>query len=150
MSNLDKKQLDETIEALNSMEKEAEEFRIKYKTTDLYKEGVSEDDYVHAKLWGPFGSIYGTNVSLLKVQIYELKQKEILSLEERNQLISYYNELGLDNYGRKKPKVCWNFVRNGTCSHSSIEEYNKGQVISNFWHPGIEEKKYLKNKNNKK
>jgi len=130
MSNLDKKQL--------------EEWKQEYKTTDLYKEGVSENDYVQAKFYGPFGSICGTNVSLLKVQIYELKNKEILSLDERNQLISYYNELGLDNKGQKKPKVCWNFVRNGTCSHSSIEEYDKGQVISNLWHPGIEEKQYLK------
>ena len=69
MSNLDKKQL--------------EEWKQEYKTTDLYKEGVSENDYVQAKLYGSRGSIYGTDVSLLKVQIYELIKKENINMKEK-------------------------------------------------------------------
>ena len=83
MSNLDKKQLEEMTEALNSTEKNVEEWKKEYGTTDLYKEGVSENDYVQAKLYGSRGSIYGTDVSLLKVQIYELIKKENINIKEK-------------------------------------------------------------------
>ena len=53
---------------------------------------------------------------------------------------------GYDRNGNKKPKTCWDFVHNNKCKHTN--KYNKlGKSISNFWHPGLEEKKYLKNKN---
>lgn len=73
------------------------------------------------------------------------KQKLVLSKNNPDKLKKIYNELGLDNKGMKKPKTCWKFVKNGSCSH--YKKVNKeGVICKNLWHPGIDERLYLKSK----
>lgn len=54
--------------------------------------------------------------------------------------------LGSNSDGNKKPKVCWNYVKNDKCNHLQHIP-NEPQIIANLWHPEINEKNYLKNKN---
>ncbi len=97
------------------------------------------------KLFNGLENIAGTNTEYIKSQISELKSRERTE-DEEEKLIRYYNELGCDNKGNKKPKVCWDYIRKGGCNHIKRSELERGMVINNLWHPNKEEKEYLHKK----
>jgi hypothetical protein len=89
--------------------------------------------------------LFGTNVDKLERRINEIDKCENLSEDVIIEKASCYSELGKDSNGNKKPKVCWTFVKEGTCIHT-FKDSKIGRTISHLWHPGIEEKEYLKKK----
>lgn len=91
-------------------------------------------------------NICGTNVRWIEKKITELIAKPTLTCEEKEQLNKYYSELGRTSNGSKKPKTCWSFVDHGGCSHSKVCENDVGFIARNLWHPGNEERIYLKKK----
>lgn len=93
--------------------------------------------------------ISGTNTRYITRQIDKLSKKNSLTTEEKTQLRKYHNEIGHDNNGRKKPKVCWNYVNNLRCRHACPTSLLQGQVIGNLWHPDKDESEYLRNKTRK-
>ncbi len=101
------------------------------------KDVLDEDFY---KLFNGHDNIIGTNTSYLEKRIIELQNTPY-----KNKIPSIYNELGKDNKGRKKPKTCWKFVKNGYCNHCKTTNVN-GKIFSNLWHPGNTERNYLHNK----
>ena len=84
-------------------------------------------------------NIIGTNKRYLEKRLVELNKNQ---LKNKNKIASIYSELGKDTKGRKKPKVCWTFVKNGFCNHCINTNVN-GKIFSNLWHPGDEERSYL-------
>ena len=73
-----------------------------------------------------------------------------MTLERAKRILTQHKYLeilcGGDGNGGNKPKCCWYFIKHGKCNH--VSEYNEefGKVICNLWHPGVEERKYLKTK----
>jgi hypothetical protein len=61
---------------------------------------------------------------------------------QQNELENKRVELGFTPTGSKKPKVCWDFVKTGKCTHGWVVEKNGG-VEGGRWHPGEKEAKYL-------
>ena len=110
-------------------------------------ENLSEDEIM--KLLGAC-CLPGTNTEYINKQIKILEGKKERTVNEHKQLIKYHNELGRDNYGNKKPSVCWNYVMNGKCNHLKINSLEKGIKLNNLWHPAKEDKEYLKKKKNGK
>ena len=110
-------------------------------------ENLSEDEIM--KLLGAC-CLHGTNTEYINKQIKILEGKKERTDDENKQLIKYHNELGCDNYGNKKPPICWNYVMNGKCNHLQINSLEKGIKLNNLWHPAKEEKEYLKKKKNEK
>jgi len=110
-------------------------------------ENLSEDEIM--KLLGAC-CLHGTNTEYINKQIKILEGKKERTVDDNKQLIKYYNELGRDNNGNKKPSVCWNYVMNGKCNHLQINSLEKGIKLNNLWHPAKEEKEYLQKKKNVK
>lgn len=92
-------------------------------------------------------NIVGTNVNWIRKQISILTEKGNLTADEEKQLVKYRLELGLTPEGSRKPKVCWQYVHQTRCEHAGDNESASNRVIASKWHPGEEERIYLKNKN---
>jgi hypothetical protein len=71
------------------------------------------------------------------------KTSEEQFLKLRTKVLAY---LGGDSNENKKPTVCWNYVKNDKCSHLA-GIIHEPRIIKNLWHPEINEKNYLKDKN---
>ena len=92
--------------------------------------------------------ISGTNTRWLNKRIYQLEKLPKLSQDQLKELQNAYSQLGKIPGGKKKPKVCWDFVNNGTCSHGEIVTTNGPICVGKRYHPAPEEAEYLR-KNNK-
>ncbi len=117
-------------------------------TNEINLENCDEDKIT--ELLGACACLFGTNTDYINKQIKILESKKERTDDENKQLIKYHNELGRDNYGNKKPPVCWNYVMNGKCNHLQINLLEKGIKLNNLWHPDKEEKEYLQKKKNGK
>ena len=116
-------------------------------TNEIDLENLSDDKIM--ELLGAY-CLHGTNTEYINKQIKILEGKKERTVDDNKQLIKYYNELGRDNSGNKKPSVCWNYVMNGKCNHLQINSLEKGIKLNNLWHPDKEEKEYLQKKKNGK
>ena len=79
--------------------------------------------------------LYGTDTEYCKHIISKLKNKKNKSPEELKKLVKAYSELGMDRYGNKKKKTCWDYIK-GECPY----KYCKKR------HPEEEERLYLRKK----
>ena len=89
-------------------------------------ENLSEDEIM--KLLGAC-CLFGTNTEYINKQIKILEGKKERTVDDNKQLIKYHNELGRDNYGNKKPSVCWNYVMNGKCNHLQINSFDLQRIV---------------------
>lgn len=110
---------------------------------DIYEADFSfvDDDFYN--LFNGKENIIGTNNKYLEKKINEYNVDPI---KNKDKIAECYSELGKTPNGKKKPMVCWRFVKNGCCNHLSTNNNNIGKIYSNLWHPGIDEREYLKSK----
>ena len=100
-------------------------------------------------LFDGYDCLFGTNTDYLRKQISKLETKGELTNEDKSILYKHRCELGELSSGLKKPRVCWNYVHNGTCYHTSSSSLERGEVIGGLWHPDVDEKAYLCKKKKK-
>lgn len=85
-------------------------------------------------------NISGTNTRWLEKQ---LSDPSSLS---QTQIAEYNSELGRMPNGQKKPRTCWNYVRNGSCGCTGVKTLQQGCVFNRHWHPCDSEREYLRQK----
>ena len=105
---------------------------------------IFDEDFMN--LFNGKENIFGTNTEFLCKQKKKIESKINKSNHDKKKIIDINSELGLTHNGKKKPKTCWNFVKNGFCNHYKNNENQQGLIIKNFYHPGIEERNYLYSK----
>ena len=84
--------------------------------------------------------------AIIKRLVLETTEGFVLSDTERRELLS---QLGRDERGKSKGRVCWQYVHNAMCGHSRYNVGMQGVRIGGFWHPGTDERVYLMNKSRK-
>ena len=89
-------------------------------------------------------SVHGRNDRWIQKRIYQLEHVE-RDAAPQQELEDKRVEFGLTATGRQKPRVCWDFVRVGKCTHGWIAGEDGG-VHGGIWHPGKKEAVYLKGK----
>ena len=90
-----------------------------------------------------FDCLVGTNTSYLNKQIDMITSKDELTPDDQSSLYKMRCELGQLKTGMKKPRVCWHYVRNGSCYHTHNSSLEMGEVMGGLWHPDKNEKAYL-------
>ena len=118
---------------------------INMETKNQQKNNINYKEWKFSNIFEGRYCFFGTDTPYIKKQINILENKK-RTLDEDIQLRKYYNELGRNNTGGKKPKCCWNFIDNGVCNHTNTINFTEGQIINGLWHPDIDEKLYLKNR----
>lgn len=62
----------------------------------------------------------------------------------KDTLVALNLQLGCQPSGVKKPQTCWTYVRTGSCRCRKGPIDKNGSVYSSRWHPGPDEREYLK------
>jgi hypothetical protein len=68
-----------------------------------------------------------------------LSEIDNIPQEEKTKL---YAELGCDENGNKKGKICWDYIKNSYCAHKQ-GTLKKGINMNGLWHPDVNERNYL-------
>ncbi len=104
-----------------------------------------EIDDVLGDLMHGMNNLFGRNDKWLTKRISHLEKIENRTTKEQQELENKRVEMGFTRSGKKKPKTCWAFVKQGHCHHN-VSPAKDGFVHGQNWHPGFEEAAYLKQK----
>lgn len=114
-----------------------------------------DDDDEFLNLFNGMDGVCGKNERWLIHRQDQLNTKRHttgpLSVRESSELVNVNLQMGCTATGQAKGKTCWSYVYNGRCEHANNTDAVKtnGMNVAGRWHPGEEERVYLRMKHNR-